>query len=102
MKYEEPKLYKIVPCKVENRGNLKMIGIDYPIEFQSVKNMLVVHIKEDLSSNVVNSISMQLRSIFGENVVLFALKKDISFFIAKPMTTKEVNDLMKETLSGIV
>lgn len=83
-------IYKIVPCYSEARGNLRMVGMDYPVEFKEVKNLLVVHVKEDLGSDVMFGISQQLKKVFGDQVVLFAFKNDVSFFVAEPMEAEEV------------
>jgi hypothetical protein len=91
---DNDKVYKITPCYVEDRGNLKMLGVNYPIEFKEVKNVLVVHIKEDLGSDIVFSISQQLKRVFGDQVILFAFKDDVSFFIAQPMAYEELEEWM--------
>lgn len=86
----EENLYKIVPYHIEKRGNLKCLGIQYPVEYKYVKDVVVVHIKETLTPMDMQMVSAQLRVIFGEPIVLFALKPDITFFVAEPMTDEEV------------
>lgn len=99
---KEELLYKVVPYFIEKRGNLKMIGVSCPVEYKQVKDTLVVHIKERLIPADMESVSSQLKQIFGEPVILFALEPDISFFVAEPMTeaeTKEFRSILKETIN---
>jgi len=88
-------LYKVVPYYVEKRGNLKMLGVTSPVEYKDVKGSLVVHIKDRLTPEDMEHVSNQLKIIFGEPVVLFALEPDISFFVAEPMTAEEAAEFKK-------
>lgn len=104
---KEELLYKVVPYHIEKRGNLKMLGITYPVEYKQVKDTLVVHIKERLVPGDMEMVSNQLRLIFGEPVVLFALEPDISFFVAEPMSDTEVKEfrsvtILKETINETI
>jgi hypothetical protein len=101
----EPKLYKIVPYYEENRGNLKMIGLEYPVLYKEIGNKLVVHIKEDLSQEAMSVIAFQLKTIFGEGTILFAFKNEVSFFVAEPMSDEEVmafKDAIKEGATALI
>jgi len=84
--------YKIVPCFVEKRGNLRVVGVEEPVEYKVVKDLLIVHVKENMGSQNMDQLNGQLRMIFGEPLLLFAFKNDVSFFVAKPMTEKEVKN----------
>jgi len=103
---KEEQLYKIVPCYVEKRGNLRTLGISSPVEYKEVKNTMVIHIKDKLAPSDLEAVSGQLRIIFGEPIVLFALESDISFFVAQPMTEEEVKEFKavpkKNTINNIV
>jgi hypothetical protein len=101
---EEFPIYKIVPYKCESRGNLKMIGLEYPVDFKEVGKLLVVHIRENMSSVDMAALTGQLRSVFGEETVLFALKEDVNFFVAEPMTDEEAlvwKNTLKEELKSL-
>jgi len=89
---QEEKLYKIIPYYEEKRGNLKMVGLEYPVEYKQIGNILIVHVKEDLAPEAMAVLSLQLKSVFGDGVILFAFKNDVSFFVAEPMTEKEVKE----------
>jgi len=88
-------LYKIVPYYVEKRGNLKMAGIFRPVEYKIVRDILVVHVKEEMHPTDMELLTKDLQNIFGEPLLLFATNKDVSFFIAAPMSEKEVRDFEK-------
>jgi len=85
-------LYKIVPYFVEKRGNLKMMGVPEPVEYKVVRDILVVHVKDDMSPDSISQLLQQLQVVFGEPLLLFAVKNDVSFFVAEPMTQKEVRE----------
>jgi len=94
---EEFPIYKLVPYKVEKRGNLKMIGLEYPVDFKEVGKLLVVHVREEMNAIDMANLTGQLRAVFGEETVLFALKEDVNFFVAEPMTSEEAV-VWKQTL----
>ncbi len=94
---EEKLLYKVVPYYVEKRGNLKMLGINCPVEYKNVKGSLVIHIKDRLTPIDMELVSSQLKVIFGEPLVLFALEEDISFFITEPMSEAEIREFKSKS-----
>lgn len=90
-------LYKVVPYYVEKRGNLKMIGIDSRVEYKNVKESLVIHIKDKpLPPEDMEQVSNQLKTIFGEPIVLFVFEPDIDFFVAEPMSNEETEEFVKK------
>jgi len=99
------KLYKIVPYYEEKRGNLRMVGLEYPVEYKQIDNILLVHVKENLVPEAIALLSFQLKSVFGEGTLLLAFKNDVSFFVAEPMSDEEVKEfreIAKEKAAALV
>jgi hypothetical protein len=102
---EEHPIYKLVPYRTEDRGNLKMVGMDIPVDFQEIKKLLVVHIRENMNPSDMAVLTGQLRTVFGEETVLFATKEKINFFVAEPMSEEERVELelsLKEKLNTLL
>lgn len=88
-------LYKVQPWYIEDRGNLRAYGISAPIRLVNVDDLLVIHIKGDMSMQDMEALNMKLRYLFGPFTLVFAFQEDIEFLTVKKMTAEERNCWIK-------
>lgn len=88
-------LYKVQPWHAEGRSNLKAYGINAPIKLIHVDDILVIHIKADLSVQDMEQLNTKLRMIFGPFTLVFAFNADIDFLTVKRMSPEEMIDWTK-------
>ena len=87
--------YTVKPYYVEDRGNLKFLGIEAPLNCVNVEGTLIVHIKDDLSVTDLAELNLKFRQVFGQDTLVFAWKNDILFYNIRKMKPKEVKELEK-------
>lgn len=84
-------LYRVQPWYVEDRGNLRAYGISAPVKLIEVDDILVIHIKSNLSIQDMEQLNTKLRFIFGPFTLVFAFDSEIDFLTVKKMTPEEAN-----------
>jgi hypothetical protein len=83
--------YKLVSYNPEDRSNLRMMGLDFPVEIHEIRKFTVVQIKgNSFSQNEMAQATLFLKSVFGEDTLILNYSDDIKFFVAEPMTEDEM------------
>lgn len=89
-----PEFFRMQAIKKEDRANLKVLGLEEAVLLTDITaDVLVVHIRTSLDRSQLDNLNAQLRSIFGQNTLVFAFEEPIDFLRATKMTEEEV---MKE------
>lgn len=91
--------YVLTPYVIEERANLRCIGIETSLKLTNVGETLVVHIKENLSNADIYDLNQKLRSFFGDNTIVFCVEKDIDFLKIKKLD-EAVEDIKVDELSN--
>ena len=84
-------LYRVQPWYSEDRGNLRAYGISAPVKLIDVDDILVIHIKSNLSTQDMEQLNTKLRYIFGPFTLVFAFDSDIDFLTVHKMSPEEMN-----------
>jgi hypothetical protein len=95
-------LYKIQPWHSEDRSNLRAYGITAPVKLINVEDILVIHIKANLSVQDMEQLNTKLRFIFGPFTLVFAFDSDIDFLSARKMSLTEIQEWTKKGCKLIV
>jgi hypothetical protein len=85
--------YTVKPYYVEERGNLKFLGIEAPLKCVNVEGTLIVHIKDELPVTDLAELNLKFRQVFGPDTLVFAWKNDILFYNIRKLQPKEVKEL---------
>jgi hypothetical protein len=86
-------LIKLAPLYQEDRGNLRFLGVEAPVNFLNLKNFLVIHIKTDMPTDEMNMLNKRLRSVFGQETIVFTTACDIKFCCLEQVTPEEAEKL---------
>ncbi len=89
-------LYRVQPWYCEDRGNLKAYGISAPVKLIDVDDILVIHIKSNLSTQDMEQLNTKLRYIFGPFTLVFAFDSEIDFLTISKMSPEEANLWIKK------
>lgn len=87
--------YSVTPYIVEERGNLKSLGIQAPMKITNINDIMVVHIKDNLPLNDTADLTEKMRQYFGNSTLVFCFNKDINFYNIRKCDDKEVEYLKK-------
>ena len=97
-----PNLMKLVPLYREDRGNLKFLGVEAPVTYTSPKDLLIIHVKTDMPTDQMNLLNKKLRSVFGQDAIVFTTQCDIKFFCLDKVSPEEAKALAENGDPAIV
>lgn len=89
-------LYRVQPWYVEERGNLRAYGVSAPVKLIDVDDILVIHIKSNMSIQDMEQLNTKLKFIFGPFTLVFAFEADIEFLSVDRMSKVDTQEWVRK------
>lgn len=90
-------MYCLSPVVLDNRGNLRALGVSAVVGMVNVKNLFVIHIKTSMEERELIAVNRKLRELFGPDTLVFTSPDEINFLNIREMSDEETSKWEKKS-----